>query len=152
MNQTRSIKARKTLQCTKCHVIQPIDQFTWLEKKRRYHSHCRICKNRARHVRYWRNPEQIRRQIYEARRRRGKGYQEQITRIKNIPCVDCRRRFPAVAMDFDHRPGTKKFECVSRMINRALPWSKIKLEIAKCDIVCSNCHRIRTWIKRRKLK
>jgi hypothetical protein len=46
-------------------------------------------------------------------------------------------------MDFDHRdPSTKGFT-VSRMVGRATI-EAILAEIAKCDIVCANCHRERT--------
>lgn len=44
--------------------------------------------------------------------------------------------------DFDHRPGeTKRF---SVGVNVRRNWNVILDEIAKCDVVCSNCHRVRT--------
>lgn len=47
-------------------------------------------------------------------------------------------------MDFDHRdPATKQYT-VSRMVGRA-GTDAILVEVAKCDIVCANCHRVRTW-------
>jgi len=50
-------------------------------------------------------------------------------------------------MDFDHRePGSKR-HTVSRMIGRA-GTATILAEIAKCDIVCANCHRDRTFRRR----
>ncbi len=58
------------------------------------------------------------------------------------PCEDCREVFDPICMDFDHRPGETKIGSVSSMI-----WAgedRVMLEIAKCDLVCSNCHRIRT--------
>jgi len=49
-------------------------------------------------------------------------------------------------MQFDHRdPATKTYE-VTRIITRAR--SVILAEIAKCDIVCTNCHRDRTHRRR----
>lgn len=53
-------------------------------------------------------------------------------------CMDCGGVFPSEVYDFDHIKGTK--------INRVSTISpKIReLEIAKCDLVCANCHRIRT--------
>ena len=45
-------------------------------------------------------------------------------------------------MDFDHRdPSTKCFG-LSHAIFQA--WSNVLAEIDKCDVVCANCHRIRT--------
>jgi hypothetical protein len=61
------------------------------------------------------------------------------------PCADCLNYFHFVAMDFDHRPGETKVEEVMAMIANSKPMERILTEIAKCDIVCANCHRIRTW-------
>ncbi|MFN8518089.1 MAG: hypothetical protein U0667_01580 [Chloroflexota bacterium] len=67
--------------------------------------------------------------------------------LKDVPCADCGLRFPACAMDFDHRVGTVKRQAVSRMIGRA-GTDTILVEVAKCDIVCANCHRDRTFRRR----
>jgi len=51
-------------------------------------------------------------------------------------------------MDFDHRPSEVKEHGVTRMIGRA-GTERILREVAKCDIVCANCHRARTFERRR---
>lgn len=58
------------------------------------------------------------------------------------PCSDCGQLFPAVCMDFDHRDN--KEDNVATMAAEGRPLTVIKAEIEKCDLVCSNCHRIRT--------
>lgn len=60
------------------------------------------------------------------------------------PCVDCGGCFHFAAMDWDHLPGFEKREAVSRLL---LTFDKVKVleEIAKCELVCSNCHRIRSY-------
>jgi rRNA-processing protein FCF1 len=50
-------------------------------------------------------------------------------------------------MDFDHRDPTTKRMAVTRMIGRA-GTARILEEVAKCDIVCANCHRLRTVLRR----
>lgn len=66
-----------------------------------------------------------------------------IDQLKSRPCMDCGNEFPPYVMDFDHRdPSTKS--CTLASMHRA-PIEAIKIEAAKCDVVCSNCHRIRTW-------
>jgi len=67
--------------------------------------------------------------------------------LKNKPCVDCGRSFPACCMDFDHIDGNKQFS-----VGKGLFGSKTKLliEISKCELVCANCHRIRTEQRRNK--
>lgn len=64
--------------------------------------------------------------------------------LKSKPCTDCRHKFPACCMDFDHRePAKKKFN-VGSMFAHHYARELIELEIEKCDLVCANCHRIRT--------
>jgi hypothetical protein len=67
--------------------------------------------------------------------------------IRDVPCIDCAGRFPPCAMDFDHRDPATKRSAVTRMIGRA-GTSRILEEVAKCDIVCANCHRLRTFRRR----
>jgi hypothetical protein len=70
-----------------------------------------------------------------------------LDRLRDVPCGDCGGRFQPCAMDFDHRdPGTKR-SMVTRMIGR-VGTERILAEVAKCDIVCANCHRLRTFDRR----
>ena len=57
-------------------------------------------------------------------------------------CADCGYRTNPVALDFDHLPGATKVYRVACMagMSRKL----IDAEIAKCEVVCANCHRVRT--------
>jgi hypothetical protein len=64
------------------------------------------------------------------------------------PCGDCGKFYPYYVMDFDHVRGQKQ-KNVMELIP-TLSKKKIDEEIAKCEIVCSNCHRVRTHL--RKLK
>jgi hypothetical protein len=62
------------------------------------------------------------------------------------PCVDCGINYPYYVMDFDHVRGVKHanvMELVSTLSKK-----RIDQEIAKCEIVCSNCHRIRTHMRK----
>ena len=74
---------------------------------------------------------------------------ENIAKIRNYkatrPCKDCGGKFHPDAMDFDHCRGKKLFE-ISKA--GAKPLLRIATEIAKCDLVCANCHRIRTASRR----
>jgi DNA-binding transcriptional MerR regulator len=67
---------------------------------------------------------------------------------ERFPCADCGKKYPGYILDFDHVTG-QKIDNISKMITWDT-WENILLEIKKCDIVCSNCHRQRTW--QRKLK
>ncbi len=67
------------------------------------------------------------------------------TERKARPCEDCGVSYPACVMDFDHR-SDKKFGIGE---NRTLAWSRYIEEMDKCDVVCSNCHRLRTMRRRK---
>lgn len=76
--------------------------------------------------------------------RRTKAYLSRyIQELKNkTPCMDCKESYPYYVMDFDHVRGRKQAN-VAELIN-TLSKKRIDEEISKCEIVCSNCHRIRT--------
>ncbi len=65
--------------------------------------------------------------------------------LKNMPCMDCGRRFPACAMDMDHRVPEEKHLSISAMSSGGQgTWEEFFSELSKCDVVCACCHRIRT--------
>lgn len=57
------------------------------------------------------------------------------------PCVTCGESDPIV-LEFDHRDIKEKESNVSELMKYSL--SKIKKEVAKCDVMCANCHRRKT--------
>ena len=74
--------------------------------------------------------------------RRKQEVAELIREAKNKPCMDCGRSYPSYVMDFDHRED--------KSFGISMSWKtkgrqQVIAEIAKCDVVCSNCHRIRSW-------
>ena len=58
-------------------------------------------------------------------------------------CIDCNGDFPPECMDFDHVRGVK-LNNVGTMVTHGHSRERVMEEIAKCDLVCANCHRIRT--------
>jgi hypothetical protein len=74
---------------------------------------------------------------YSANRR------EAIQALKAFPCVDCGGTFAPCVMDFDHRDPTTKVKRLSQMCFAS--WAIVLAEIAKCDLVCACCHRLRTY-------
>lgn len=73
------------------------------------------------------------------------------------PCTDCGQHHPYFSMEFDHVRGEKRFNIGSagfwsrtgndRQQHRVPELTKavIDREIAKCDLVCVLCHRLRKW-------
>lgn len=100
----------------------------------------------------------VNRAYYEKNREQRVAYMKEHTRklldakiayvreLKSQPCMDCGGTFHFSAMDFDHRPGEKKVANVTYLARNMRTQMKALLaEIAKCDLVCSNCHRVRTY-------
>lgn len=57
--------------------------------------------------------------------------------------MDCGQTFPMCVMDFDHRDPSLKCFGIGQYKEGSV--TKLLAEIAKCDVVCANCHRIRTF-------
>lgn len=91
---------------------------------------------------YLRNREKYIAQAIAKRKR----LREILTEAKAVPCMDCGVEYPYYVMDFDHRPGTVKIDNPGSMTNRGSE-RLLREEIAKCDIVCANCHRERTFLR-----
>ena len=76
---------------------------------------------------------------------------EWVYELKNkTPCGDCGVQYPHYVTDFDHVRGIKKNN-ISALINQGSS-IQVKQEIEKCDLVCSNCHRERTYNRRQRDK
>jgi hypothetical protein len=67
---------------------------------------------------------------------------ERMAALKAAPCMDCGYSYPTECMDFDHVRGRKVFMVNTQNVLRR--WAIVLKEVAKCDLVCANCHRTRT--------
>lgn len=92
----------------------------------------------------YRRAHRVDRAEHEAKQR--KELRQWLDNLKSAPCTDCNRSFPPICMDWDHVRG--KRSDVSYLVSRLRPKDVILREIAKCELVCSNCHRIRTHKRR----
>lgn len=99
-------------------------------------------KQREAQARWARNNRDTLNKHRNAHRRRNT---ERVREIKEAsPCTDCNKSYPFYVMDFDHVTG-EKLNNVGTMLGKNAAWVRIKAEIAKCELVCANCHRIRTY-------
>lgn len=72
--------------------------------------------------------------------------QELYTYKESKPCVDCGNFYSHYVMQFDHTGTDKKFTISSH--SASYGGKRIFEEIEKCDLVCANCHAIRTYNRR----
>lgn len=66
-----------------------------------------------------------------------------VQELKRVPCTDCKLEYPHYVMDFDHVIGKKVGNINDLAQSRSI--ESLKEELSKCEVVCSNCHRTRTY-------
>jgi hypothetical protein len=71
---------------------------------------------------------------------------EWFAELKDKHCMDCGGKFPPCVLEFDHREGEKKEGTISNLVH-GFRTKAARAEIKKCDLVCANCHRIRTHMR-----
>ena len=128
--------------CSICKESKPLEEFYWLNKAQgRRRSDCKVCRSAVAAKRWASGSEKE--SNYQSKARRVERAREYIWELfKNSKCFDCGLRNPIV-FEFDHT-GTDKTKDISKMLSQNYGLEAIKAEIAKCDIVCANCHKIRT--------
>lgn len=62
--------------------------------------------------------------------------------LREHPCVECGESDPVV-LEFDHVRGEKLAD-VATLVHSHRNMKELEDEIAKCEVVCANCHRRRT--------
>ena len=66
--------------------------------------------------------------------------------LKNVPCADCGLTFHPVCMDWDHISLEVKTCNVAQTYSRGM--KAFLAEMEKCEVVCANCHRLRTFYRK----
>lgn len=122
----------------------------------------KFCSKRCREINWAKNNrERIRnnQKIFRAKRYKelgrsgGNGPKEValkrwMVELKSNPCTDCGGIFPICCMDFDHKNGTDKKYNIGSMFAHHYSKELIEEELVKCELVCANCHRVRTRDRR----
>lgn len=126
--------------CSRCKVKRPIEEFNFRNRSTGVrHRYCRECGKHFTRNHYKRNKSQyIARSMRSNIKRR-----EYLQQLKSRPCADCGMQYPYYVMDFDHREDEEKVFEMNRVAYVSM--RALKQEIKKCDLVCSNCHRVRTY-------
>lgn len=157
----------ETKKCSKCENYLPLDRFNAYKRSAdNLSSYCRECNAsyqkewRARAIRvdaikhgtvngyqnYRCRCDDCSAAYAEQSKNRYEIRQDMISTIKlERGCADCGYNEYACALDFDHREEEIKLFNVSESIDKSL--DGLLAEIAKCDVVCAICHRIRTAIR-----
>lgn len=98
---------------------------------------CRTCRNSS-SVKFVKNHPEKNRANVKKHRQAMKAWLHALKR--DLKCSRCPESFWA-CLDFHHRnPKIKEFE-IREAFDRTLSKKRILAEIAKCDVLCANCHR-----------
>jgi hypothetical protein len=129
-----------TRHCSRCDKDLPISEF---HRRRRYgwQAWCKTCRRE-----YDRDYHQRTRPARIAQKKRYRTeIREWYRELKtDKPCADCGGVFHYSAMEWDHRPGTEKVALISALVAKTNSRRRVLEELAKCDLVCANCHAVRT--------
>jgi hypothetical protein len=129
--------------CGKCRVEKPLAMFH--RRRGGYQTWCKTCR-RAYDAGYHRATRPIR--IDQKRERHAEFIAWYLALKDGRPCADCGQTYHPAAMQWDHLPGAEKVASVAdlcRKNNRG----RVLEEIAKCELVCANCHAVRTFQRQR---
>lgn len=134
--------------CCRCGEIKLEQQFAWRRKHRgQRDSFCRPCRSAYGREHYETNKQRYIDQAAASQRRlRRERTTYLIEYFAAHPCTDCGEDDPIV-LEFDHLDAKAKSFTIGGAISYRR-WQSILDEMAKCEVVCANCHRRRTARRR----
>jgi hypothetical protein len=125
-----------------CGFTGPREEFPLCGSNKQRSRRCRPCKQAYDRLQYHTRRDKLGlRAASKERKKRTKQFVGEYLIGKG--CLDCSNDNPIV-LEFDHRVDEIKRGNIGDLANK-LSIESLMEEIAKCDIVCANCHRIRTW-------
>lgn len=126
-------------QCSKCKEWKEEEEFSWKNKEQgKRHSQCKECRRKADKERYANDPSR-RQSVKDVHNNQVQFLKEYIKDVKEYSkCAVCGDDRWYV-LDFHHLRD-KSFT-ISRKIREGCSLDTIKEEIAKCIVLCANCHR-----------
>lgn len=136
------MQPQSTPVCSYCH--QPAERLIRQRRENYGKLMCSSCDDER--WRAWRRTPQRRETNRQIAAERYASRRDTFHRLKEKPCEDCGGTFPHYVMEFDHPDRSIKTGTISMMLSASgyALTPKILAEIAKCSLLCANCHRIRT--------
>lgn len=131
--------------CSKCRYDKPLGDFGPMNTKRDgLDPYCRLCRRAYSRDLYAKNPTRREKTAQTNARRRDENWALVEDYLRRHPCIDCGED-DILVLDFDHRDRSMKTMNVSKLMGGST--YRLKIEMAKCDIRCANCHRRKTALE-----
>ena len=132
--------------CRKCGETKECGEFrVRVDRPGQLYSWCIQCKLEYDRKYYKDNERDRQTKVKAARDKVRKRNQEIILCwLEAHPCVDCGEPDPIV-LEFDHLQADEKVVEVSTLTTASK--YRLLVEMAKCEVVCANCHRRRTYVR-----
>jgi hypothetical protein len=128
----------QTKRCGRCGEVKKTSEFH--RRRGGFQSWCKACKSEAAAEHYRANRDS---RSAHNKLRQGE-FRAWYTGLKaGKPCTDCGRIFHPAAMHWDHLPGYDKSAPLGELVRHGSR-EQVLREIAKCELVCANCHAVRT--------
>jgi hypothetical protein len=125
--------------CSKCKRELSVSNFRWKNKSKGiYHSQCKDCQKAQEKIHYQESKER-RESVRETATFQKNRNILLVEQARQCGCIKCGEKRSYV-LDFHHRDPEEKADVLSHMIKSASESSILK-ELAKCDVLCANCHR-----------
>ncbi len=143
--------SEETKVCSRCRLRLPSQSFSTRSNiENTLTSYCKECAKVYCRIHYQANKLEHNRRRYLNQLRYARENRARLREYLSAKrCVDCGEDDPLV-LDCDHVRGSKEFNIANGISQYC--WKRIELELAKCDVRCSNCHRRKTARERQWFK
>lgn len=136
--------------CPKCEETKPTEAFG-KRKDGRLKGCCLVCSAAYGREHYRENRNDYRRKNLANGRKSRERARDAMRQAKRRPCADCGVEYPPHVMQFDHI-GDGKVSDIAALASSGVSVETLMVEIAKCEVVCANCHADRTYRRREEKK
>ena len=126
--------------CSKCKTDKELTEFSKNKtRKDGLNSACKVCHRQLVNAHYDKKPQYYKDKALKSKQE----WYAWLRTQKERPCLDCGVAYPYYVMEYDHVRGTKIAD-ISQILKKG-SGKQLKDELAKCELVCANCHRFRTF-------
>ncbi len=126
--------------CSCCEISK--DESEYNKKRNGLQPYCKVCQRERARKQYSENKDHQKKIIQRGKKARRVVSHQYILELFKSGCVDCGITDPEV-LEWDHLGD--KYCLISKLLSEGSSKVRLDRELSKCDLVCANCHRKRTY-------